>query len=143
MAKVYLILIIGSILGGIGYGAYKYWQWSDQTISILEENNAKLELATESLQQTVEIMNDNAVRNEQLNSDLTYRLQRSNDDLRKLRKVLAEIDLTQEALSDPAGLEERVDNAVDRLIKEIEAETTPPGRRRPTVASSVRDTDTR
>ena len=66
-----------------------------------------------------------AKRNEELNRNLSKRLQQSSKHLDKLRGVLAKIDLTMEAIQDPEGLEERVNNAVNRLIKRIESETSP------------------
>ena len=63
---------------------------------------------------------------EELNQNLTKRLQQSNIHLDKLRNTFAKIDLTMEALTNANGLEERVDNAVSKLINQIELETTPP-----------------
>ena len=76
-------------------------------------------------------------KNEELNKNLTKRLQQSQKHLDKLRNVFAKIDLTMEALTNAAGLEERVDNAVARLLKKIEDETTPPSDE-PDVIDSVR-----
>ncbi len=42
------------LLSGVGYGAYNYYLWSEQTISTLRENNVKLKSAAETLQATVE-----------------------------------------------------------------------------------------
>ena len=57
---------------------------------------------------------------------MTKRLQQSQQHLDKLRGVFAKIDLTMEALTNAQGLEDRVDNAVNKLIGRIESETTPP-----------------
>ena len=57
---------------------------------------------------------------------LTKRLQQSQDHLDKLRGVFAKIDLTMEALTNAQGLEDRVNNAVEKLINRIENETTAP-----------------
>lgn len=67
-----------------------------------------------------------AAKNEQLNKDLTKRLQQSQEHLDKIRGVFAKIDLTMEALTNAQGLEDRVNNAVNKLIGRIESETTPP-----------------
>ena len=56
MAKLYLIIIIAGLLGGVGYGGYSYYLWSEATINTLRENNVKLKSATETLQATVENM---------------------------------------------------------------------------------------
>ena len=115
-----------SILGSVGYGAYSYYMWSQETIGTLRENNVKLKSAAETLQNTVETMQADMKKNEQLNKDLTKRLQQSQEHLDKLRGVFAKIDLTMEALTNAQGLEDRVNAAVEKLINRIESETTPP-----------------
>ena len=126
MAKLYLMLFLMSILSSVGYGGYSYYMWSQETIGTLRENNVKLKSAAETLQNTVETMQADAKKNEQLNKDLTNRLQQSQKHLDKLRGVFAKIDLTMEALTNAQGLEDRVNNAVNKLIGRIENETTPP-----------------
>jgi len=126
MAKLYLILIVIGLLSGVGYSGYQYYLWSEATISTLRENNVKLKSAAETLQNTVEKMAADAKKNEQLNKDLTKRLQQSQEHLDKLRGVFAKIDLTMEALTNAQGLEDRVNNAVNKLIGRIQDETTPP-----------------
>ena len=126
MAKVYLFLFLVSLMSGVGYAGYSYYMWSQETIGTLRENNVKLKSAAETLQATVEKMAADQKKNEQLNNDLTKRLQQSQQHLDKLRGVFAKIDLTMEALTNAQGLEDRVDNAVNKLIGRIESETTPP-----------------
>jgi len=126
MAKLYLMLFLMSILGSVGYGGDSYYMWSQETIGTLRENNVKLKSAAETLQNTVETMAADAKKNEQLNKDLTKRLQQSQEHLDKLRGVFAKIDLTMEALTNAQGLEDRVNAAVEKLINRIENETTPP-----------------
>ena len=124
MAKLYLTLLILGIFSAVGYAGYSYYTWSQETIGTLRENNAKLKIATETLQDTVNTMSADIEKNAELNRNLTKRLQQSQDHLDKLRGVFAKIDLTMEALTDAQGLEDRVNNAVEKLINEIENETT-------------------
>ena len=126
MAKLYLALLVIGLLSGVGYTGYSYYMWSQETIGTLRENNVKLKTAAETLQNTVEKMVADAEKNEQLNKDLTKRLQQSQEHLDKIRGVFAKIDLTMEALTNAQGLEDRVNNAVNKLIGRIESETTPP-----------------
>ena len=126
MAKVYLFLFLVSLMSGVGYAGYSYYMWSQETIGTLRENNVKLKSAAETLQATVEKMAADQKKNEQLNKDLTKRLQQSQQHLDKLRGVFAKIDLTMEALTNAQGLEDRVNNAVNKLIGRIQDETTPP-----------------
>ena len=113
-------------MSGVGYAGYSYYMWSQETIGTLRENNVKLKTAAETLQATVEKMAADQKKNEQLNKDLTKRLQQSQEHLDKLRGVFAKIDLTMEALTNAQGLEDRVNNAVNKLIGRIQDETTPP-----------------
>ena len=136
MAKLYLILFLATFMSGVGYAGYSYYMWSQETIGTLRENNVKLKSAAETLQATVEKMAADQKKNEQLNNDLTKRLQQSQKHLDKLRGVFAKIDLTMEALTNAQGLEDRVNKAVNRLIQRIEKETTPPSDA-PDVADSV------
>ena len=126
MAKLYLILFLATLMSGVGYAGYSYYMWSQETIGTLRENNVKLESAAQTLQATVEKMAADQKKNEQLNNDLTKRLQQSQQHLDKLRGVFAKIDLTMEALTNAQGLEDRVNNAVNKLIGRIQKETTPP-----------------
>ncbi len=141
MAKVYLFLFLVSLLSGVGYAGYSYYMWSQETIGTLRENNVKLKTAAETLQNTVEKMAADAKKNEQLNKDLTKRLQQSQEHLDKLRGVFAKIDLTMEALTNAQGLEDRVNNAVEKLINRIENETTAPSNE-PTTSDGVSGEDT-
>lgn len=126
MARLYLLIIVLGIVGSVAFAAKSYYEWSEQTIATLRENNVRLVSAAETLQNTVDQMAADAQRNEQLNQNLTRQLTESRKDLNILRSKFARIDLTMEALQDPVNLEERVDRAVDRLIDDIAKETTPP-----------------
>ena len=87
MAKLYLLLFLATFMSGAGYAGYSYYTWSQETIGTLRENNVKLVLAAETLQNTVDSMVADAEKNEQLNKDLTIRLQQSQEHLDKLRTV--------------------------------------------------------
>lgn len=126
MARLYLLIIVLGIVGSVAFAAKSYYEWSEETIATLRENNVRLVSAAETLQNTVDQMAADAQRNEQLNQNLTRQLTESRKDLNILRSKFARIDLTMEALQDPVNLEERVDRAVDRLIDDIARETTPP-----------------
>jgi len=140
MARLYLILLILGLMSSIGYAGYSYYMWSQETIGTLRENNVKLKSAAETLQVTVDKMAEDAQRNEELNRNLTNRLQKSQEHLDKLRGVFAEIDLTMEALTNAQGLEDRVNAAVKKLINRIQNETTPPSDD-PIPTDSMRDED--
>jgi chromosome segregation ATPase len=141
MIKFYLIIFIMATVSSVGYGGYRYVTNLQEQVIILKENNVKLQIAAETLQNTVNSLKENAEKNAELNKNLTKRLQQSQEHLDKIRGVFAKIDLTMEALTDAANLEERVNNAVAKLINKIEIETTPPSDV-DTAASSVQPKNT-
>jgi hypothetical protein len=136
MLKLYVTLFLVATFGGIGYGAYAYYTSTQSTIAILRENNVKLTLANERMQETINVMRTDVKRNAELNRKLTQQLQQAENNLDGLRKRFAEIDIEKEAQVDPDGLAVRINDAVDRLREELKNETTPPS------ADSNQSTDT-
>lgn len=128
MYRLYAALVVVALLSAGSYGAYRYYNWSQETIIQLRGNNMVINQANESLQSTIARLSQEIQRNQQLQRDLTVRLQSSQRHLNALRERFSQIDLTMEALQDPAGLEQRIDRAVERLIERIERETTAPQR---------------
>lgn len=124
MLRLYLLIFILGFLGSAVYGAYWYYTDTQNRIAILRENNVKLEQAAATLQETVNTIQADAERNAELNRELTAALQKAEQGLDGLRKRLSQIDLTQEALTDPSNLESRINRAVQRLINDIKNDTS-------------------
>ena len=111
--------------GGIGYTAYWYYQNTQAELEQLKANNILLESATETLENTVQTLQDEADANALQIVELQEALQKSEAGLDRLRKRFTEIDITREALEDPADLERRINRGVERLIENILSDTTP------------------
>ena len=124
MLRVYLFLFLMATLGGIGYTAYSYYEISEAEKIQLRKNNVMLQGATETLEKTVSELRDEASSNALMIVDLQEALQKSEAGLDRLRKRFSQIDITREALEDPADLERRINRGVDRLIKNILSDTT-------------------
>lgn len=125
MLRLYILFFLIATLSGIVYTGYYYYNWSQNTIATLRENNVKLVQATETLQNTVKRMEADSKQMEQLNRELSGKLREAESGLDRLRKRFTQIDITKEALEDAAGLETRINNAVNRLIQDIEVKTSP------------------
>ena len=123
MIRLYLLLFIIGTVGSVGYGGYRYVTNLQQQVETLKENNLVLEQAVATNQETIDRMANEAVRNAQLQADLTNRLQAANASVNSLRSRLSQINITQEALNDPADMEQRINRAVQRLILNILEET--------------------
>ena len=115
MARLYLILIILGVLGSIGAGAFWYYKNTQERIAILQENNAKLEVALETSQASIESLQQALAKINELNNKLQADLQKAEaygDDLRaKLRKH----NLTALALKNAKELEGKMNGATANL----------------------------
>ena len=59
MARLYIIILIMAILGGVGYGAYLYYHDTQKKITVLTKNNAKLESAVKRSEEAkTKLLND-------------------------------------------------------------------------------------
>ena len=125
MLRVYLFFFLMATFGGIGYTAYWYYQNTQAELEQLKANNILLESATETLENTVQTLQDEADANALQIIELQEALQKSEAGLDRLRKRFSEIDITREALEDPADLERRINRGVERLIENILSDTTP------------------
>ena len=45
MLRVYIMIIVVGLVGGVVYGGYYYYQDTQQRLKTLQQNNAKLEVA--------------------------------------------------------------------------------------------------
>ena len=123
MIKVYAMLIVIAMLGGAGYGAYWYYQDTQQRIAILTENNAKLKVAVQISENSVKTLQAEAAKTAKLNQELQGKLQEAEQYGDKLRKRLRQLDLVGDAIKDAENLEGRMNSATANLWRGIEADT--------------------
>ncbi len=124
MIKLYAIIIIVGILGGAAYGAKYYYDTTQNTIAQLRDNNAKLEVANETNQATIEKMGQDSKRLNELNSELNVNLRKSERYGDELRDTLNKHNLTHLANKKPGLIEKRMQNATDKLWDDLESLTS-------------------
>ena len=124
MFKLYAIIVIVGILGIAGYGAKYYYDTTQAKISVLQSNNAKLEVANEENQATIEQMGKNAKRLNELAETLNSDLQKAEVYGDELRATLNKHNLTHLANKKPGMIEKRMQNATDKLWDSLESITT-------------------
>jgi hypothetical protein len=115
MIKVYLFLIIMGVLGAVGYGGYMYYKDTQERIAILTENNAKLEVAAQMQEETINTMIEDVQRNSKLNKELQKELQIAEGYGDQLRATLQKHNLTHLANKKPSLIERKMQNATNRL----------------------------
>ena len=123
MARLYLVLLLLGVLGGVGYGAYGYYTSTQQRIQTLSENNAKLEVAIEQSEKSVNLLKSEAAKNAELSKNLQEKLQKAEAYGDDLRNRLRKLDLLADAISNAKNLEGRMNGATAKLWREIMGET--------------------
>jgi len=127
MLKIYMLLIVLGLLGGVGYGAYYYYKDTQERIGILTQNNAKLEEATRIQEETINTMIEDRERIAEINRELQAELQTAEAYGDQLRATLQKHNLTHLANKKPGLIERKMQNATDRLWDCLADLTNPNG----------------
>ena len=123
MVRLYGLLIVLGLLAGVGYGAYYYYNDTQQRLATLRDSNAKLEVANKENQATIKAMKDNYEKQSKLNKELSAKLKDAESYGNELRKKLSKIDLPASSLNKPKETEERINNASQKLLDMLESIT--------------------
>ena len=123
MIKIYALVVVVALLGGVGYAAKSYYTSTQQRIQTLSENNAKLEVAIEQSEKSVNLLKSEAAKNAVLSKNLQEKLQKAEAYGDNLRNRLRKLDLLADAISNAKNLEGRMNGATAKLWREIMGET--------------------
>ena len=126
MLKMYMLIIVVGLLGGVVYGAYAYYQDTQQRIATLQQNNAKLETVAKTNELTITSMQKNQEKFATLNKDLQMKLNEAEEYGDDLRKKLHKHDLTRLSIKKPGLIEKRINDGTKKLFKSIESLTALP-----------------
>ena len=120
---ILLILLLFSTLAG---GGYFYYKDTQATIRQLEANNAQLKIVAEDNQRTIETLQENAERSNELTSQLNEQLQQSEARRNQLINTFRRHDLTNLTMKKPGLIEKRVNSGTEKAFDDIESLTRPP-----------------
>ena len=123
MLRIYGLIIVLGLLAGVGYGAYYYYNDTQQRLATLRDNNAKLEVVNKENQTTIKMMKDNYEKQSKLNKELSAKLKDAEVYGNELRKKLSKIDLPAASLNRPKETEERINNASQKVLDMLESIT--------------------
>ncbi len=123
MIKLYGIIILVAILGGVGYGAKYYYDTTQNTIAQLRDNNAQLQVAVDTAQESVETLQGDMARLATLNKGLQEDLQKAEAYGDELRQKLSKLDLVVEALKDAKVLEGKMNGATANVWRDFMGDT--------------------
>ena len=123
MLKIYGLLIVLGLLAGVGYGAYFYYNDTQQRIATLRTNKANLESSNKSLEVKITAMQKNMKKQIDLTNTLTKDLEEVKKANTVIKDLLAQTDLVKNSLADPKASEVRINEKVDSFFLSIESAT--------------------
>ena len=134
MFRVYITIIIMLILGSVAYGAKYYYDTTQETISVLGTNNAKLETVNKqvttqfeeyrkTVEQEIENFKAEVKKQQELNNELNTNLKKVQDANKEISKLLANTDIIKNSLADPKASEEKINEEVDVFFSDISCVT--------------------
>ena len=123
MARLYILLFVLVILGGIGYGAYFIYNDTMQRMATLRDNNAKLEVAVKAKDSTIKSLKENMEKQIKLTKDLNNKLSIAEENNKKISKILAETDIVKNSIADPIASEKKINEEVIKMFSGINAAT--------------------
>jgi small-conductance mechanosensitive channel len=123
MLKVYILIIVIGILGGVAYGAKYYYDTTQATIATLRENNIQLEIAVQTAEESMKTWQEEHTKISKLNTQLQTSLQKAEAYGDSLRNKLQELNLVRDALNDAKKLEGKMNGATAKLWRNIIKDT--------------------
>ena len=123
MTRLYILLFVLVILGGIGYGAYFIYNDTMQRMATLRDNNAKLEVAVKAKDSTIKSLKENMEKQIKLTKDLNNKLSIAEENNKKISNLLAKTDIIKNSLADPAATEKRINEEVVNMFNGINTAT--------------------
>jgi len=124
--KVYILIVVLGLVGGVVYGGWYYYKDTQARIQILTEKSAKLETATKLQKNTIDTLQADAKKYAELNSELQTKLVSATEYKNKLLTKLRKINLTKVSAEEPAVWERKINNASKKVLESFESITAVP-----------------
>ena len=126
MIKVYILIAVLGLVGGVVYGGFYYYKDTQARIATLTENSAKLEMAAKTQKNTIDTLIADAKKFQLLNSELNVKLVQATKYKNNLLTKLRKINLKKLSAEEPAVWEKKINNASKRLLESFESTTAVP-----------------
>jgi hypothetical protein len=120
MLKIYILIVVVGLVGGVVYGGYYYYKDTQSRIQTLTENNSKLEIATQQQEQTINTLVEDAKKFAELNNELQVKLDKANQYKDVLIDKLRKHDLANLSMKKPGLVEKRINNGTKKLFRSLE-----------------------
>ena len=116
MIRVYIMIVIIGLVGGVVFGGYSYYRSTQQRIATLTSNNAKLEVAVKSKDEALNFMTSNFEKQSELNKELSGKLADAEKENTVIRDKLAKSNLIADSIADPIAMEQKINEQVSTIF---------------------------
>lgn len=118
--RIYILVVVIGVVGGCVWGAYYYYTDSQARIQALIENTAKLKMAKQAQDDTINTLVADQKKFAKLNSDLRGRLDKANEYKDVLIGKLQKHDLSNLSLKKPLLVEKKINAGTAKLFRSLE-----------------------
>jgi Na+-transporting NADH:ubiquinone oxidoreductase subunit NqrC len=118
--KLYLLIVVVGLVGGVVYGGFYYYKDTQARIQILTENTAKLEVAKKMQDDTITAMIEDREKFAELNKELQTNLSKANVYKDVLIGKLRKHDLARLSLKKPNLVERKINAGTKKLFRSLE-----------------------
>ena len=126
MFRIYILIAVIGLVGGIVYGGWYYYKDTQARIQILTENSIKLETATKLQKSTIDTLVADAKKYEVLNRKLDIELKKAHDYKNNLIAKLRKHDLVRLSQQKPGLVEKKINDGTKKLFESFESTTAVP-----------------
>jgi len=128
MLKIYMLIMVVGLVGGVVYGGYYYYKDTQSRIQTLTENNAKIMAAKAAQDNTINALIEDREKFDELNKELQTKLDKANDYKNTLIDKLRKHDLAKLSMKKPGLVEKKINRGTEKLFRSLESLTgaTPP-----------------
>ena len=126
MLKVYILIAVIGLVGGVVYGGWYYYKDTQARIQVLTENSIKLETATKLQKSTIDTLVADAKKYEKLNRKLDSELKKAHDYKNNLIAKLRKHDLVRLSQQKPGLVEKKINVGTKKLFESFESITAVP-----------------
>lgn len=123
MIRLYIAIFVIGLLASVVGGAYMYYTDTQDRIATLQQNNAQLEVAVQTAQESVDTLQKDMAKMSDLNNKLQKDLQKAEAYSDELKSKLSRLNLVVEALKDSKVLEGKMNGATAKLWRGFMSDT--------------------
>ena len=126
MLKLYMLIVVVGLVGGVVYGGYYYYKDTQSRIQTLTENNAKVMAAKAAQDQTINTLIADRDKFDKLNKELHVKLEKANEYKDTLINKLRKHDLAKLSMQKPGLVEKKINRGTKNLFRSLENLTGAP-----------------